>query len=406
MDLKKKMKNFFALTRKADGGFTLVELIVVIAILAILGGVAVPAYSGYVKKAELAADEALLKEINTAFASACAINGEDHYNRTDNPAIVTGSDGISLNMGDAEIVESFAGFFSSEDSEFKVMQLAEIAYEKTFGGFQYNPGKFTLFVNGIRYTADAESVAAYLNSTLGQNMTSAEIADLAANIATGLNGAYADTYIAAIVSDAAYTDAVKSMLGIENYEAYKQEKIDAAKEAYLKENYPNYDEMDDWDKWDADDTAEAYAKEAWAATETNLIALVSTKKAEEASTTLISNLQSADAKQTIINNLTGTGSDGTIMGISQATLAFGLYTSYMESKGEEATLGGFTSALGDTGSGFNQYLGTDQATQDLEGLLGAMDVISGQDAATMESVANSGLNNADLLSALQQILGK
>ena len=37
---------------KSNGGFTLVELIVVIAILAILASVAVPAYSGYIAKAE------------------------------------------------------------------------------------------------------------------------------------------------------------------------------------------------------------------------------------------------------------------------------------------------------------------------------------------------------------------
>ena len=37
---------------KKNGGFTLVELIVVIAILAILASVAVPAYSGYIAKAQ------------------------------------------------------------------------------------------------------------------------------------------------------------------------------------------------------------------------------------------------------------------------------------------------------------------------------------------------------------------
>ena len=37
---------------KSNGGFTLVELIVVIAILAILAGVAIPAYTGYIEKAQ------------------------------------------------------------------------------------------------------------------------------------------------------------------------------------------------------------------------------------------------------------------------------------------------------------------------------------------------------------------
>ncbi len=47
-------------------GFTLVELIVVIAILGILAGIAIPVYSGYIKKANEAADMQLLDSVNTA----------------------------------------------------------------------------------------------------------------------------------------------------------------------------------------------------------------------------------------------------------------------------------------------------------------------------------------------------
>lgn len=69
------MKTIF----KKNGGFTLVELIVVIAILAILGGVAVPAYSGYVAKANMQADITLAADVEKALTLAyySGLFGED-----------------------------------------------------------------------------------------------------------------------------------------------------------------------------------------------------------------------------------------------------------------------------------------------------------------------------------------
>jgi len=70
MKLREKMKRFWTLDVHNHEGFTLVELIIVIAILAILSTGAIAGYSVYVEQANRTTDEALAAEIKNALVLA------------------------------------------------------------------------------------------------------------------------------------------------------------------------------------------------------------------------------------------------------------------------------------------------------------------------------------------------
>lgn len=201
MTLKKKFREFFTLTRKAEG-FTLVELIVVIAIMAILAGVAVPAYTGYIKKAETAADEQLLSSLNTAFAAACMMHGEDNRGRSDASASLSGEEGAMtaiVTTGNEKINAAFIDLY--EGGTFKVFE--SLQYVESQGMF-VNAGDPIAILKAL---LDGSSYSGKLDIVTGtvDELTSALSAYLGENFDT-LAGSGFSEYLAELGIDSTDSD--------------------------------------------------------------------------------------------------------------------------------------------------------------------------------------------------------
>jgi len=409
------MKNF-----KKNGGFTLVELIVVIAILAILAAVAIPAYSGYIEKANAAGDETLLAAINRAFVAACNDNGISQYDVKSAviPVNDDGSIGTERNTLTAETMvgkdylanirfapgvtvtadqvnDSFARFFAgNEGAKFKTIEF-DLVLNPLLGVFGFD-GEVSVSYGGATLVIPQSYVNALAESGfitydgLGTTVLLGKLEDVTA-LAQSLTGSNstgnASTLMNEVFASAGFTSFMSDAMGVDITDAAARDKLLQE----IQEKNP---------------TASLGSLQA------NAAVLYASKNASSMSTEDVMALLTGEgnAKDTILNNMKREDEQGVSDALAQAAIAYGMYTSFAHSSyaTEGAAQKDQLGAINDLNNPeFKKYMASAEGQADLEGYLSALKIInsSANDSDAVTSLLVNGFGDPNLQGAINGALG-
>ena len=379
MKLREKIKRFWTLDVHNHQGFTLVELIIVIAILAILSSVAVAGYSSYIKKANKAADEALLYEINQAFRSACIENMCDVFDISaaewdmDNMTVASVEDNATH-----PIIASFEEFFDVANPKFKVIE--EIFFNKKTHMWEENVIG-TFYFNGQEIKLSASDIAKLSGDNAFSSMGAAALLGEVGTLEKLIGIGAGEDILGAIGSSEAFITAFAGYLGL------KME---------------DYESEDDY--WLAYEEKLAELEETNPNATTNAMVMYAASSAANASDEQISSLFTYVEGGALTGRIEGATEAETM---TNAALAYGMYIAYAQQNGIDTTdVANFSKTVNT--KEFAAYCASEEGQADLEAYLAAMSMIGDNtsDSEITGSILEDGISdNADLEELMKEIMG-
>src|SRR5690554_5567470 len=102
------------MNKQVQKGFTLIELMIVVAIIGILAAVAIPAYQDYIARAQASEAPALLGGLKTPIAERWTMNSEEFFQNTgDTDGLVLNGKYVSNITNDADSFRYVAAFHTT-----------------------------------------------------------------------------------------------------------------------------------------------------------------------------------------------------------------------------------------------------------------------------------------------------